>query len=101
VENLPSVDVEDDVENDDCGAIENQHRCPYLAHQLLGFVPMALTGVPQSAFGTTTMSIVARWSVLSTTEHNELCRFGLPQGVIPYILWVPRGCIALSLRVYR
>jgi hypothetical protein len=37
----------------------------------------ALRGVPHSAFGRTTMSIVARWFVRGMTEHNGLYRFGL------------------------
>lgn len=36
-----------------------------------------------------------------TAEHNELYKFGPPRGVIPYILWVSGGCIALSLTVYK
>lgn len=50
VENLPNDDVEDDVENDDRGAIGNQHRCPYLAHQLLGFGTDGTTGCTTQFF---------------------------------------------------
>ena len=44
MEDLPGDKVKDDVENDDRGAIGNQHRCPYLAHQLLGFGTDGTTG---------------------------------------------------------
>jgi hypothetical protein len=36
-----------------------------------------------------------------TTKNDELYRFGPPRGVIPYIMWVFGGCIALDLRVYK
>jgi hypothetical protein len=42
--------------------------------------------VPCSTFERTAMSISARWFMLSTTKHSELYRFGLPRGIIPYIL---------------
>lgn len=47
------------------------------------------------------MSIVARWFVRGTMEHNKLYRFGPPQDVIAYVLCISRGCIALDSRVYK
>lgn len=56
----------------------------------------ALWGVPHSAFERTIMSIVARWFVLGKMKHNGLYKFGPSRGVIPYVLWVSGGCVALS-----
>jgi hypothetical protein len=61
----------------------------------------ALQGVPRSAFGRTVMSITSWWFMQGTTEHIKLYRFGPPQGIIHYVLWVSGGCIAPSSRVYR
>jgi hypothetical protein len=97
VEDLPDDEIEDSVDDDDHGAVMNCRRSPYRACQLSVFgTDDALRGVPHNAFGRIAMLIRTRWFMPYTTKHNELYRFGLPKGVIPYVLCVFCGCSALS-----
>jgi hypothetical protein len=59
----------------------------------------AVRGIPHNAFDRTAKSIAARWFVKNTTKHNGLYNFRSFGSVIPNVLWVYGGCIALSSRI--
>jgi hypothetical protein len=87
VENLPSGEAKEGVQNNGHGAIVDRHRGPYLASQLLEFgTDGTLRGIQRSAFGWMIRSIVARWFVWGTMEHSGLYRFRPLECVIPYVL---------------